>query len=171
MCIRDSAYAVHPITALQTEYSLWSRDPEDELLPLCEELGISFVAYSPLGRGFLTGAFKSTAEIPEGDYRRVNPRFVEESFAHNYTLVQKLEEMAKAKNCTTPQLALAWVMAQKDFIIPIPGTKRIKYLEDNIGAATVELSTVDLEKLNEYAPRNFTKGPRYAESAMKSINI
>ena len=165
------AYAVHPITALQTEYSLWSREPEDELLPLCEELNISFVAYSPLGRGFLTGAFKSTAEIPDGDYRKVNPRFVEESFAHNYSLVQKLEEMAKDKNCTTPQLALAWVMAQRDFIVPIPGTKRIKYLEDNIGAAAVKLSSGDLAKLNEFAPHDFTKGPRYPAPSMKFVNI
>ncbi len=164
------AYKVHPITALQTEYSLWSREPEEELLPLCEELNIAYVAYSPLGRGFLTGAFKSTAEIPDGDYRRFHPRFAEDNFKHNFALVEKLEAMAKDKNCSIPQLALAWVLAQRNFIVPIPGTKRIKYLEENIGATAVKLSPSDIEKLNEFAARSFTKGLRYAESAMKFID-
>ena len=164
------AFKVHPISALQTEYSLWTRDPETEHLDLCNELGITFVAYSPIGRGFLSGRFKSTETIPEDDYRRHNPRFQEENFKHNYKLVEKIEEIAKEKNCTPAQLAIAWVMAQRDFIVPIPGTKRIKYLEENIGAPDVNLNEDDLRILNEAAPAGFTKGPRYPGQAMNAVN-
>ncbi len=164
------ANKVHTISALQTEYSLWTRDPEDEILDLCSELGISFVAYSPLGRGFLTGRFKSTEDIPDDDYRRNHPRFTPENIRHNYELVEHLGEIAKEKKCTVTQLALAWVLAQRDFIAPIPGTKRLKYLEENIGAVNIKLSTEDLKRLDEAAPRGFTQGPRYPETAMKAVN-
>ena len=161
---------MHPITALQTEYSLWSRDPEKEILDVCENLNISFVAYSPLGRGFLTGRFKSTDEIPEDDFRKFNPRFTGENLEHNYQIVKKLEEIAKEKNVTTGQLALAWLMAQRDFIVPIPGTKRIKYLEENVKAVDVVLTKEDLQRINDAAPIGFTKGPRYPEDTMKAVN-
>ncbi|MEO8232090.1 MAG: aldo/keto reductase, partial [Ignavibacteriota bacterium] len=128
------ANKVHLITALQTEYSLWTRDPEQEILNVCKELDISFVAYSPLGRGFLTGQFKPDQEIPENDYRKVNPRFVKENIEHNYKLIQQLEEIAKEKNCTVAQLTLAWLLHQWDKVVPIPGTKRVKYLEENAAA-------------------------------------
>jgi aryl-alcohol dehydrogenase-like predicted oxidoreductase len=164
------AYKVHPITALQTEYSLWSRDSEKEILDVCENLNISFVAYSPLGRGFLTGRFKSTEEIPEDDFRKFNPRFTGENLEHNYQIVKKLEEIAKEKNVTTGQLALAWLMAQRDFIVPIPGTKRIKYLEENVKAVDVVLTKEDLQRINDAAPIGFTKGPRYPEDTMKAVN-
>ncbi|MFI5144866.1 MAG: aldo/keto reductase [Ignavibacteria bacterium] len=164
------ANKVHSISALQTEYSLWTRDPEDEILDVCSELGISFVAYSPLGRGFLTGRFKSTEDIPDDDYRRNHPRFTPENIRHNYKLVEHLEEIAKEKKCTVTQLALAWVIAQRDFIAPIPGTKRLKYLEENIGAVNIKLSADDLKRLDEAAPRGFTQGPRYPETAMKAVN-
>ena len=164
------ANKVHPVTALQTEYSLWTRDPEEEILDLCNELGISFVAYSPLGRGFLSGRFKSTGEIPEDDYRRHHPRFTEENITHNYELVKKIEEIAKEKNCTPAQLALAWVMAQRDFIVPIPGTKKVKYLEENTAAAEIILSEGELNRLDKAAPLGFTAGLRYPEAAMKAVN-
>lgn len=165
-----SAHKVHPVSALQTEYSLWTRDPEKEHLDVCKELGITFVAYSPVGRGFLTGRFKPESEIPEGDYRKFHPRFQQENIGHNYKLVEKLEELAMEKKCTPAQLALAWVMAQKDFIVPIPGTKRIKYLEENAGALNVELNESELNFLNEAAPVGFTKGPRYPGTAMNAVN-
>ncbi|MFZ2324989.1 MAG: aldo/keto reductase [Ignavibacteriaceae bacterium] len=164
------ASKVHKITALQTEYSLWTRDPEAELLDLCKELGISFVAYSPLGRGFLSGRFKPNEEIPEGDYRNAHPRFQKENIDHNFKLVEQLEEIAKEKNCTTAQLALAWVLHQRKYIIPIPGTKRVKYLEENVAAVDLKLSDSELKKISEAAPLGFTKGLRYAEQAMKAVN-
>lgn len=162
---------VHKITALQTEYSLWSRDPEIELLDLCKELKISFVAYSPLGRGFLSGNFKPDQEIPADDYRRNNPRFQKGNIEQNYKLVEQLEEIANEKKCTLAQLALAWVMHKWDGIVPIPGTKRIKYLEENAAACAIKLTEKELKKISEAAPLGFTKGLRYAEQAMKALNI
>ncbi len=164
------AHAVHPITALQTEYSLWSREPEDELLNVCKELGIAFVAYSPLGRGFLTGRFKKFEDFEQDDYRRNSPRFQGENFQKNLDLVKKVEEIAAKKNCTTSQLALAWVMAQGDYIFPIPGTKHIKYLEENAAAVNVHLSKEDLEEIDEVFPKNAAAGLRYPETAMGSVN-
>lgn len=164
------ANKVHQITALQTEYSLWTRDPEQEILDVCKELDISFVAYSPLGRGFLTGQFKPDQEIPEDDYRRVNPRFVKENIEHNYKLVQQLEEIAKEKKCTVAQLTLAWLLHQWDKVVPIPGTKRVKYLEENAAAVDIKLNPDELKKISDAAPLGFTKGTRYAEQAMKAVN-
>ncbi|MBK7630942.1 MAG: aldo/keto reductase [Ignavibacteriales bacterium] len=164
------ANKVHQITALQTEYSLWTRDPEKEILDVCKELDISFVAYSPLGRGFLTGQFKPDQEIPADDYRRVNPRFVKENIEHNYKLVQQLEQIAKEKNCTVAQLTLAWLLHQWDKTIPIPGTKRVKYLEENAAAVEIKLTENELKKISDAAPIGFTKGTRYAEQAMKAVN-
>lgn len=161
---------VHKITALQTEYSLWTRDPETELLELCKELNMSFVAYSPLGRGFLSGNFKPEQEIPTDDYRRNHPRFQKGNIELNYRLVEQLEEIAKDKKCTTAQLALSWVLHQWDGIVPIPGTKRIKYIEENAAATEIKLSVDELKKINEAAPFGFTKGLRYAEHAMKALN-
>ena len=163
------AHAVHPLTALQSEYSLWTRDPEDDILATCKELGIAFVAYSPLGRGFLTGQIKKFEDFSEGDYRRFSPRFQGENFNKNLELVKKIEEMARAKSCTTSQLSLAWVLAQDDFIFPIPGTKRIKYLEENIGALNVELTQKDLQEINAIAPKNVAAGLRYPEVMMKIV--
>ena len=161
---------VHPITAIQSEYSLWTRDPEDGVLDVCEKYGIAFVAYSPLGRGFLTGQFKRFEDLAEDDYRRFSPRFQGENFQKNLDLVKKIEEMAVAKNCTSSQLALAWVMAQKEFIFPIPGTKRIKYLEENAGALDVSFSGEELKTLDEIFPKDAAAGMRYPESMMGSIN-
>lgn len=166
----ERAHAVHPISALQTEYSLWTRDPEGAHLALCQKLGITFVAYSPLGRGFLTGSFKSTEDIPENDYRKVNPRFTEQNFEHNLQIVHKVEEIAKAKNCTPAQLSLAWLLNKHDFVAPIPGTKRRKYLDENIAAVEIELSADEIAALDAAAPVGFVQGTRYAESAMKSLN-
>lgn len=164
------ANKVHQITALQTEYSLWTRDPEQEILNVCKELDISFVAYSPLGRGFLTGQFKPDQEIPENDYRRVNPRFIKENIEHNYKLVQQLEEIAKEKKCTVAQLTLAWLLHQWDKVVPIPGTKRVKYLEENAAAVNIKLNADELKRISDAAPLGFTKGTRYAEQAMKAVN-
>jgi aryl-alcohol dehydrogenase-like predicted oxidoreductase len=164
------AFKVHPVTALQTEYSLWTRDPEQEHLELCKELGITFVAYSPIGRGFLSGRFKSPETIPEDDYRRHHPRFQDENFVHNYKLVEKIEEIAKSRNCTPAQIAISWVLAQSYFIVPIPGTKRIKYLEENSNAVNIILTTDELKMLNETAPLGFTKGPRYPGTAINAVN-
>jgi len=164
------ANQVHPITALQTEYSLWSRDPEDEILATCRDLGIGFVAYSPLGRGFLTGAFRKFEDLPVDDYRRNSPRFQGENFEKNLELVRRVEEIAREKGCTPAQLALAWVLAQGRDIVPIPGTKRRKYLEDNVGALQVELSAEDLARLDEVAPKGVTSGERYPESMMQLVN-
>lgn len=164
------AYKVHPITALQTEYSLWTRDPENEILDVCEELNISFVAYSPIGRGFLTGKIKSAEEIPDNDYRKYSPRFSKDNISHNYEIVKKLEEIANEKKCTTAQLALAWLMAQRDFIIPIPGTKRIKYIEENAASDDIVLTKEEIERINAIAPHGFVKGTRYPEETMKAVN-
>jgi len=164
------AHATHPISALQSEYSLWSREPEDGILQTCQELGIAFVAYSPLGRGFLTGQLKKFEDFDADDYRRHSPRFQGENFQKNIQLVEKIEEMAKNKGCSAAQLALAWVMAQGDFIFPIPGTKRIKYLEENVGALDVHLSTEDLAAINAIAPKGAAAGSRYPENMMSSVN-
>ena len=164
------AHAVHPITAVQTEYSLWSREPEDEMLETCKELGIAFVAYSPLGRGFLTGQIKKIEDFAEGDYRRFSPRFQGENFTKNLELVSKIEQLANKKNCTASQLALAWVLAQGEHIFPIPGTKKIKYLEENANAVNVSLSADELKEINAIAPKGIAAGMRYPETMMGSIN-
>jgi aryl-alcohol dehydrogenase-like predicted oxidoreductase len=164
------ASAVHPITALQTEYSLWSRDPEDEILATCRELGIGFVAYSPLGRGFLTGQFKTFEDLAPDDYRRHSPRFQGDNFQKNLDLVRRIEEIAASKGCTPAQLALAWVLAQGEDIVPIPGTKRRKYLEENVGAVDVKLTPEDLKRIDEVAPKGAAAGTRYPEAAMASVN-
>ncbi len=165
-----AAHAVHPITALQTEYSLWSREPEDDLLQTCKELGIAFVAYSPLGRGFLTGQIKKFEDFEETDYRRFSPRFQGANFQKNLDLVAKLQALAAKKNCTAAQLALAWVMAQGDHIFPIPGTKRIKYLEENAGALNVSFTNEELDEINIIAPKGVAKGSRYPETMMSIVN-
>jgi aryl-alcohol dehydrogenase-like predicted oxidoreductase len=159
-----------PITALQTEYSLWSRDPEDELLPTCRELGIGFVAYSPLGRGFLTGRFRSIDDLPENDVRRTHPRFQGENFQKNLDLVARVEDLARRKKCTPSQLALAWVLAQGEDIVPIPGTKQRRYLEENLRALEVELTPDDLQAIDEVAPKGVAAGERYPERTMKAVN-
>jgi len=164
------AMKVHPITALQTEYSLWTRDPEDEILPTCRELGVGFVAYSPLGRGFLTGRFRKFEDIPVDDYRRNSPRFQGENFQKNLDLVRRVEEIAKEKNCTPAQLALAWVLARGEDIVPIPGTKHRKYLEENVGAVNVKLTPEDLRRIDEVAPHGAAAGPRYPEQMMELVN-
>jgi aryl-alcohol dehydrogenase-like predicted oxidoreductase len=164
------AAKVHPITALQTEYSLWTRDPEDEVLPTCRELGIGFVAYSPLGRGFLTGQFKTFDDLAADDYRRNSPRFQGDNFQKNLDLVRRVEEMAKQKGCKPSQLALAWVLAQGDDIVPIPGTKRRKYLEENVGAINIQLTPEDLRRIDEVFPRDATAGARYPEHMMQLVN-
>jgi aryl-alcohol dehydrogenase-like predicted oxidoreductase len=164
------ASAVHPITALQSEYSLWTRDPEDEILATCRDLGIGFVAYSPLGRGFLTGSFKTFEDLPADDYRRHSPRFQGENFQKNLDLVQKIEEIAAEKGVTASQLALAWVLAQGDDIVPIPGTKKRKYLEENAGAVDVQLSAEDLRRIDAVAPKGVAAGQRYPEAMMASVN-
>ena len=164
------AVDVHPIAALQTEYSLWSRDPEQELLPTCRELGVGFVAYSPLGRGFLTGQFRSFDDLPADDYRRTSPRFQGGNFQKNLNLVKKVEEIAKERKCEPAQLALAWVLAQGGDIVPIPGTKRRKYLEENVGAIDVELSADEIRSLNEVFPVGAAAGERYPEHVMRLVN-
>jgi aryl-alcohol dehydrogenase-like predicted oxidoreductase len=164
------AHAVHPITALQSEYSLWTRDPEDEVLPTCRELGIGFVPYSPLGRGFLTGKIQKPEDLPEDDYRKTTPRFQGENFQQNLEIVKRVEEIAREKKCTPAQLALAWVLAQGDSVVPIPGTKRRKYLQENIGALDVDLTSEDLERIDEVAPKGAFAGSRYPEAMMKLLN-
>ena len=159
------AHAVHPISALQSEYSLWSRDPEGDILDTLKELGIGFVPYSPLGRGFLTGQFKRPEDIPEGDFRRHNPRFQGENFAQNLKLVDAVKEMAEQKGVTPGQLALAWVLAMGVDFVPIPGTKRTKYLRENAAAAEVSLSAEDLQRLDEIAPKGIAAGDRYPSMA------
>nr|MBA2564025.1 aldo/keto reductase [Gemmatimonadota bacterium] len=163
------AHAVHPIAALQTEYSLWSRDPEDEILPACRELGIGFVAYSPLGRGFLTGQIRRFEDLAEDDYRRQSPRFQGENFQRNLDLVARIDEIARARGCTAAQLALAWVLAQGDDVVPIPGTKRRKYLEENAAALDVELTDDDQRRIDEVAPRGAAAGERYPEPMMAHV--
>jgi aryl-alcohol dehydrogenase-like predicted oxidoreductase len=164
------ACKVHPIAALQNEYSLWTRDPEDGILATCRELGIGLVAYCPLGRGFLTGQFKRLEDLAADDFRRNTPRFQGENFQKNLDLVHRIEKMAAEKGCRASQLALAWVMAQGDDIVPIPGTKRRKYLEENAGAMQVELSREDLRRIDEVAPKGITAGSRYPEAMMKTLN-
>jgi aryl-alcohol dehydrogenase-like predicted oxidoreductase len=164
------AAKVHPVSALQTEYSLWSRDPEDEILATCRELGIGFVAYSPLGRGFLTGQIKKFEDLEPADYRRISPRFQGANFQSNLDLVKRLEELATEKHCKPSQLALAWVLAQGLDIVPIPGTKRRAYLEENAGALVVHLTPNDLQRIAEVVPQGAAAGPRYPETMMKFVN-
>lgn len=164
------AHAIHPITALQTEYSLWSRDPEGELLALCAELGITFVAYSPLGRGFLTGAIQREEDLAPDDWRRQNPRFQGDNFHKNLELVTAVQEMAAEKRCTPAQLALAWLLAQGDHVVPIPGTRRIERLEENAAAVELELTLEDLDRLEAIAPMGFAAGTRYPEGGMRAVN-
>jgi len=164
------AHAVHPISALQTEYSLWSRDPEDELLPLCAELGIGFVAYSPLGRGFLTGAIRSIDDLAPDDWRRQNPRFQGENFRRNLELVDAVREIAADKGCTAAQLALAWVLAREDGVVPIPGTRSITRLEENVRVVDVTLSESELRRLDEILPPGAAIGTRYPEAGMTALN-
>jgi aryl-alcohol dehydrogenase-like predicted oxidoreductase len=164
------AHKVHPITAVQSEYSLWSRDPEDDgILDACRDLGVGFVPYSPLGRGFLTGQLKRFEDLATDDYRRSSPRFQGENFQKNLDLVKHIEEIAKSKGCTPAQLALAWVLAQGDDLIPIPGTKRRQYLEENVGALDVTLSADDLRRIDEVAPKGVAAGLRYPEAMMAAV--
>ena len=164
------AHKVHPIAALQSEYSLWTRDPEDKILPTLRELGMTLVAYSPLGRGFLTGQIKRFEDFAPDDYRRQSPRFVGENFQKNLDLVARVEAIAKEKNCTPSQLALAWLLAQGDDIIPIPGTKRRTYLEENVSALNVKLTPDDLRRIDEVAPRGAASGERYPAHMMATVN-
>jgi aryl-alcohol dehydrogenase-like predicted oxidoreductase len=164
------AHQEHPISALQTEYSLWTRDPEDEVLLLCRELGIGFVAYSPLGRGFLTGRFRTFEDLPEDDYRRNSPRFQGDNFQKNLDLVARVEEIARQKNCTSAQLSLAWLLAQGEDIVPIPGTKQRRYLDENVQSLDIEMTANDLERIEEVAPKGAASGDRYHEAGMKTIN-
>jgi len=160
------AHATHPVAAVQCEFSLWSRDPEDDILPLCRELGVGLVPYSPLGRGFLTGQITSAADLAANDFRRHSPRFQGDNLGRNLALVEAVRLLAAAKGCTPAQLALAWVLAQGDDIVPIPGTKRVKYLEDNIGALDVRLDAADLAALDAAFPRDAAAGARYSVDAM-----
>jgi len=164
------AHAIHPITALQTEYSLWSREPEDEILATCRELGIGFVAYSPLGRGFLSGQIKRFEDFPPDDYRRQSPRFQGENFQNNLELVQRIEEIAENKGCKPSQLALAWMLAQGEDIVPIPGTKRRQYLEENAAAADIVLTPEDLQQIDAVSPRGVAAGARYSEEMMNLVS-
>jgi aryl-alcohol dehydrogenase-like predicted oxidoreductase len=164
------AHATHPITALQTEYSLWSRDPEDEILPTVRRLGIGFVAYSPLGRGFLTGRVRRFEDLAADDFRRGSPRFQGENFKKNLELVDKVNELAKAKGVTAGQLALAWVLAQGDDIVPIPGTTKRGHLKENVAALDVELTAADLSAIDEVLPKGAAAGTRYPEALMRMLN-
>jgi aryl-alcohol dehydrogenase-like predicted oxidoreductase len=164
------AHKVHPIAALQTEYSLWSRDPEDEILPVCRELGIGFVAYSPLGRGFLTGRFKSPDDLPPDDWRRMNPRFQGDNFRRNLELVRSVERISKAKGCTPAQLALAWLLAQGADIVPIPGSKVRARVEENAAAVDVKLNPSELDELEAAFPKGAAAGLRYPDGGMKTVN-
>jgi aryl-alcohol dehydrogenase-like predicted oxidoreductase len=166
-----AAYATSPITAVQTELSLWSRDAEAEVIPTIRELGIGYVAYSPLGRGFLSGRFKSPADFPEDDFRKNHPRFQGENFEKNIKLVGEVEAMARQKGCTAAQLALAWVLAQGQDIVPIPGTKHVRYLDENIGALDVSLSSDELQRLDEILPAGAAAGERYHERGMETVNL
>jgi aryl-alcohol dehydrogenase-like predicted oxidoreductase len=165
------AHAVHPISALQTEYSLWSRDPEDEILTLVRELGIGFVAYSPFSRGFLTGQIKSIDSLAPDDWRRFSPRFQGENFERNLRLVDRVTDMVREKGVTPSQLALAWVLTQGEDIVPIPGTKHRKYLEENVAASEIELSADDLARIDEIAPKGVAAGDRYSEELMRFVNM
>ena len=165
----ERANKVHAITAVQSEYSLWTRDPEDGILQTCEELGIGFVPYSPLGRGFLTGAIRSPDDFGPDDFRRSNPRFQDQNFAKNLALVDKVHEMAAAKGCSPAQLALAWVLGQGKHIVPIPGTKHVKYLDENLGALDVVLSAAELTAIDDIFPRDVAAGARYPQEAMRTL--
>ena len=165
------AHATHPITALQTEYSLWSREPEDEILGVCRELAIGFVAYSPLGRGFLTGQFQKFEDIPANDYRRNAPRFQGENFEKNLRLVERIKQIAEEKGCTAAQLALAWVLARGEGVVPIPGTKRRTYLDQNLDALSISISAAELVRIDEIAPLGVAAGARYAPNAMQRVNL
>lgn len=165
------AHRVHPIAALQTEYSLWSRDPEEGILAACRELGIGFVAYSPLGRGFLTGQIRSPEDLEPGDFRRNSPRFQGGNFQKNLDLVRRVGEIAAAKGVSPAQLALAWVLAQGNDIVPIPGTKRRRYLEENVRAAEIQISPEELSRIDAAAPRGAARGNRYPDAAMRSVNL
>jgi aryl-alcohol dehydrogenase-like predicted oxidoreductase len=165
------AHKVHPIAALQTEYSLWSRDPEEEILPTLRELGIGFVPYAPLGRGFLTGRFQRPEDLPEGDFRRASPRWSGDNFGKNLDLVRKVEEIAREKKGTPAQVALAWVLAQGEDVVPIPGTRSSKRLEENAGALSIRLSADDLRRIDEAFPRGVAIGERYPEAGMKWVNL
>ena len=165
------AHATSPITAVQTELSLWSRDAEAEVIPTVRELGIGYVAYSPLGRGFLTGRIKSPDDFPEDDFRKHHPRFQGENFERNIQLVREVEAMAKEKGCTTAQLALAWVLAKGEDIVPIPGTKHVRYLDENIGALEVKLTKEDVDRLDKILPPGAAAGPRYHERGMATVNL
>ena len=164
------AHATHPVTAIQNEWSLWSRDLEADIVPVCRELGIGIVAYSPLGRGFLTGRFKTFEDLPADDYRRINPRFQGDNFQKNLDLVRRIEDLAREKQCTPSQLALAWLLAQGDDIVPIPGTKRRAFLEENVGALEVSLTPDELHDIDRIAPKGVAAGPRYAEGGMRTID-
>jgi aryl-alcohol dehydrogenase-like predicted oxidoreductase len=164
------AVKVHPIAALQTEYSLWTRDPEREILSVCRDLGVGFVAYSPLGRGFLTGQFQKFEDLPADDYRRNTPRFQGKNFQKNLDLVKRVEEIGKEKGCKPSQLALAWVLAQGNDMVPIPGTKRRKYLEENVGALSVKLTKEDLRRIDEVFPPEAAAGQRYPEHMLALVN-
>ena len=164
------AHATHPISALQSEYSLWTRDVDEEILALCRELGIGFVPYSPLGRGFLTSKFKKPEDLEPGDWRRNSPRFQGENFQRNLRLVERVEGLARRKKCTPAQLALAWVLAQGEDIVPIPGTKRRRYLEENVAALEIKLTPADLEEISAALPAGLAAGPRYSEQAMQAVN-
>ena len=164
------AHAVHPITALQTEYSLWSRDPEDEILPVVRELGIGFVAYSPIGRGFLSGRFKTIDDLEPTDYRRLSPRFQGDNFPRNLDLVRRIEEIVHAKGVTPAQLAIAWILSRGNDIVPIPGSRSIGHLEENIAAAEIELTSEDLARIDEVAPKGVASGERYPSASMAAVN-
>ena len=164
------AHSIHPITALQTEFSLWSRDPEEAILPACREMRIGFVAYSPLGRGFLTGRIRTVDDLAPDDYRRMSPRFQGENFQKNLDLVERIEEIASRKKCTPAQLALAWVLARGDDIVPIPGVRRRQHLEENVGALDVEIASEDMKLIDETMPRGAASGLRYPESMMELVN-
>ena len=165
------AHATHPVAALQTEYSLWSRDVEDEILSTCRDLGIGLVPYSPLGRGFLTGQIKSLDDLPEDDWRRHSPRFQGGNWEHNWRLVEGIREIAEEKGCTPSQLALAWVLAQGEDIVPIPGTKRRTYLEENMSALELRLTQEDLQRIDKIAPRDVAAGSRYPKAGMLLVNL
>jgi len=165
------AHQVHPISALQTEYSLWSRDPEADILPTCRELGIGFVAYSPLGRGFLTGRFRRPDDLPSDDWRRHNPRFQQQNFEKNLELVQRIEVIARAQGCTPAQLALAWLLARGNDIVPIPGTKRRARLEENVRALAIRLRPEELQRLDTVVPQGAAAGDRYTEAGMRAVNV
>jgi aryl-alcohol dehydrogenase-like predicted oxidoreductase len=165
----ERAHRVHPITALQSEYSLWTRDPEDGVLAMCAELGVGFVPYSPLGRGFLTGALRTATDFSPDDFRRLSPRFQGENFGRNLALVEKVKTLAHDKGCTPAQLALAWVLAQGEHLVPIPGTRRIRNLDENLGALKVQLTGVDLATIEAVFPVGVTAGARYVESMMRLV--